>query len=294
MHHILLVKIFGSHSTGDKQLNQQQAGVPQINGKTQVIVLMAWPATHVRSPEFFNAMCCARDINAVLVPWAVPPERLAHAWEGLRYVDNLAGIILTMPHKQTAAQLCDALEGDAAFLKVVNTVRRNTNGTYTGRMYDGIGFVEGMLAKGIELAGKRVLLLGAGGAATAIALALARQQIGTLTIANRSGDKASRLAEIVTGKVADAIVQIGSADPTGHDIIINATSLGLKPEDPLPCDVSRVKPGMVIADVIMQPAVTPLLVAAAERGAHIHEGEHMVVPQLELFERFLLNQSSPS
>jgi shikimate dehydrogenase len=281
-----------SNSTGDTQLNQEQVGVTQINGNTRVVVLMAWPASHVRTPAFFNAMCRAREINAVLVPWAVPPERLAHAWEGLRYVDNLAGIILTIPHKQTAAKLCDTLEGDAKFLEVVNTVRRNADGTYTGRMYDGVGFVQGMLAKGIELAGKRVLLLGAGGAATAIALALARQHIAALTIFNRSSDKASRLAETVTSEVTDAIVQLGSADPSGHDIIINATSLGLKPDDALPCDVSRIEQGMVVADVIMQPAVTPLLVAAAERGARIHEGEHMVVPQLELFERFLLDPSS--
>lgn len=265
-----------------------------MNGNTRVIVLMAWPTSHVRTPAFFNAMCGAREINAVLVPWSVPPERLAHAWEGLRYVDNLAGIILTIPHKQSAAKLCDTLEGDSAFLDVVNAVRRNADGTYTGRMYDGVGFVEGMLAKGIKLAGKRVLLLGAGGAATAIALALARQRIATLTIANRSREKASRLAEIVTRKVIDAVVHIGSADPAGHDIIVNATSLGLKPEDALPCDVSRVEPGMVVADVIMQPAVTPLLVASAKRGARIHEGEHMVVPQLELFEQFLLNRSSPA
>ncbi|MGF6767608.1 shikimate dehydrogenase [Paraburkholderia sp. GAS199] len=274
-------------------MNSEQTGVAQINGNTRVIVLMAWPASHVRTPAFFNAICRAREINAVMVPWAVSPERLAQAWEGLRYVDNLAGIVLTIPHKQTAAKLCDTLEGDAALLEVVNTVRRNADGTFTGRMYDGVGFVAGMLAKGIVLTGKRVLLLGAGGAAMAIALALARQDVATLTIANRSAQKAGLLAEAVTGEVPHAIVQTGSADPSGHDIVINATSLGLKPGDALPCDVSRLERGMVVADVIMQPAVTPLLVAAAGRGMRIHEGEHMVVPQLELFEQFLLNPASP-
>jgi shikimate dehydrogenase len=264
-----------------------------VNGKTKVIVLVAWPATHVRTPTFFNALCAARGINAIMVPWAVRPEHLADAWNGLRFVDNLAGVILTIPHKQTAAALCDSLEGDAGLLDVVNTVRRNADGTYTGRMYDGEGFVDGLRNNGVPLDGRRVLLLGAGGAATAIALALARAGVGALTIANRSAEKARHLAGLIGQHAQGVRVDVGSPDPSGHDIVVNATSLGLKDSDALPCDVARIEPGMVVAEVVMQPPVTRLLAEAAQRGAHTHAGEHMVTAQLERFVDFLLSDTTP-
>ncbi|BDC45926.1 shikimate dehydrogenase family protein [Paraburkholderia terrae] len=270
-------------------MNNDSSRHAPVNGKTKVIVLIAWPADHIRTPTFFNTLCAERGINAAMVPWAVRPEHLADAWNGLRFVDNLAGVVLTIPHKQTAAALCDSLEGDAALLDVVNTVRRNADGTYTGRMYDGVGFVDGLRNQGVTLDNQRALLLGAGGAATAIALALARAGVSALTIANRSPEKAQQLVQLVRQHAKHAKVEAGSADPAGHDIVINATSLGLKEGDALPCDAARIESGMVVAEAVMQPPVTPLLSAAAKRGARTHLGEHMVTAQLERFVEFLLN-----
>ncbi|MBM2766293.1 shikimate dehydrogenase family protein [Burkholderia anthina] len=267
---------------------EPQAASIVIDGKTQVIVLMAWPSTHIRTPGFFNALCAERGINAVMVPWAVRPEHLDAAWQGLRHIDNLAGIVLTIPHKQNAAPLCDSLEGDAGLLHVVNAVRRNADGTYTGRVYDGFGLVDGMLRRGIELAGKRVLLLGAGGAATAIALSIARHRVAQLTIANRSADKADRLATLVAHTTPGARIDSGPAKARGYDVIINATSLGMKPDDALPVDLDGMGADTVVAEVVMNPAQTSLLNEAAARGARIHHGEHMVTAQLESFVEFLL------
>jgi shikimate dehydrogenase len=261
---------------------------PEVNGETRVIVLMAWPASHVRTPTFFNAVCAQRDINAIMVPWAVRPEHLQEAWNGLRHVANLAGVVLTIPHKQTAAKLCDRLEGDASLLGVVNAVRLDPDGVCTGRMYDGSGFVTGMLREGIALEGKRVLLLGAGGAATALALALAREGVARLTIANRNREKAQHLAALVARAVPGCDVRPGCDDPADHDIVINATSLGLKAGDSLPCDTSKLTPSMVAAEVVMQPATTRFLMEAQLRGARIHRGEHMVTSQLDHFIDFLL------
>ncbi|WJN78980.1 Shikimate 5-dehydrogenase I alpha [Burkholderia anthina] len=261
---------------------------PIVNGETQLIVLMAWPATHVRTPTLFNTLCASRNVNAIMVPWAVRPEHLVQACDGLRHIANLAGIVLTIPHKQAAAELCNELEGDASLLSVVNVLRRNADGSYTGRMYDGSGFVTGMRREGIALAGKRVLLLGAGGAATALALALAREGIARLTIANRNREKANDLAALVGKAVPDCAVTADSGEPDRHDIVINATSLGLKPDDALPCDTSRLTAGMVVAEVVMQPAVTRFLMEAEARGARIHRGEHMVTSQLDQFVQFLL------
>ena len=130
--------------------------------------------------------------------------------------------------------------------------------------------------------------VGAGGAATAIALSIARHRVAQLTIANRSIEKADHLAELVSRTVPGARVKSGSADARQHDVIVNATSLGMKPEDPLPVDLTDIHPNTVVAEAIMNPAKTRLLTAAAERGARIHHGEHMLTAQLSNFIEFLL------
>jgi len=261
-----------------------------IDGKTRVVVHLAWPSAHLRTPTFFNPRCRELGLNAVLVPWAVKPERLADAWQGLRHVENLAGVILTLPHKQAAAPLCDALEGDAVDLGVVNVARRDGEGRFTGRMYDGEGMVQGMLRQGVDPAGKRTLLLGAGGAATAIAFSLARAGVSSLSIANRSAGRAQALAARVGARVPGVPVQAAGNDPAGYELVVNATSLGLRPDDPMPCDPARLDPGATVAEVVMQPAETPLLIAARERGARVHKGEHMITAQMDLLIGFLLGE----
>jgi shikimate dehydrogenase len=270
------------------QASQATSGTTHVSGMMRVVVHMAWPSSHLRTASFFNPRCVERGINATLVPWEVRPENLASAWDGLRHVENLAGVILTLPHKQAAANLCDFLEGDAAALQVVNVARRLTDGVFAGRMYDGVGLVQGMKNQGLVLEGKRTLLLGAGGAATAIALSLARSGVACITIANRSIEKATQLVELVEHEHPGVRIESGPADPSGQEIVINATSLGLKPDDPLPCDCSRIDAGTIVAEVVMQPPVTRFLGAAAERGAIVHKGEHMITAQVDLLIDFLL------
>ncbi|WP_045455517.1 shikimate dehydrogenase [Caballeronia cordobensis] len=262
-----------------------------VTGSSRIIAAVGWPTHHLRTPTFFNALCASRDIDALMVPWAVQGSDLKDVLDGLRRVENLAGIVVAIPHKARAALLCDTLEGDAMALKVVNAVRRNENGSFTGRLYDGLAFVEGMMRQGVVLAGKRVLLIGAGGAASAIALALARQGIAALTVTNRSQDKSLALLEQVSKAAPGPDFNMGIPASSGHDVIINATSLGMQESDPLPCDLSDLKDGTVVADVIMQPPVTRFLHEAARRGALAHRGEHMVPAQLDYFLQFLLDQA---
>jgi shikimate dehydrogenase len=259
-----------------------------VTGESKVIAVLAWPTAHLRTPTFFNTMCASRGIKAIMIPWAVRPDDLQSAWEGLRHIQNLAGLVVAIPHKRSAALLCDQLDGDASTLQAVNAVRRNNDGSFTGRIYDGMAFVEGLLQDGITLADKKVLLLGAGGAASAIALAIARQGIAALTIANRCAAKARHLVELVQRESAGPRYQVGEAVAAGHDVIINATSLGMNDLDPLPCDLSTIEEGTVIADLIMQPPITRLLSSAQERGARTHRGDRMVSTQLELFVDFLI------
>ncbi|MGO4328633.1 shikimate dehydrogenase [Cupriavidus sp. 2TAF22] len=262
--------------------------VTPIDGRTRVVVILAYPTHHVRTPAFFNARAAALGLNAVLVPWQISPEQLPGALAGLRQVENLAGVIVTVPHKQQMARLCDELEGVAADLGVCNVARRTPDGRFVGRMFDGVGFVAGMRAEGIDAAGKRALLLGAGGAATAVAAALLDAGVAQLTIVNRSRDKADSLVAQLKAKRPGAPVA-SAASPAGQwDLVVNGTSLGLKPDDPLPLDPATLGAHSIVAEVIMQPAQTRLLLAAKARGCRIHLGEHMVTAQIDLLVDYLL------
>ena len=284
-----------SNMIHDEKLFDGSAGSTSvIDGKTRVAVILAYPAKHVRTPHFFNARCRERGINMVLVPWEVPPEGLAATMAAFRPVSNLAGMIVTVPHKIMAAAACDELVGDARPLQVANAIRREPTGRLVGATLDGDGFVAGLRKRDISVDGKRVLMVGAGGAASSIGLALLGAGAAMLTIANRDKAKGARLAESLAAACPQAIVQAGSAATAGFDIIINATTLGLRPDDPLPVDVASADAHAVVAEVVMQPAVTPLLEQARARGLRIHEGEHMLLAQVDALIDHLVGPGSIS
>jgi shikimate dehydrogenase len=260
----------------------------EIDGRSRVIVHLAHPAAHLRTPTLFNARCAERDINAVLIPWEVAPGNLEQAWAGLRGIKNLAGAIVTIPHKEVASRHCDHLEGVAAELSVVNAVRREPDGRMTGRLYDGEGFVAGLRGDGYEPRGRKTLLLGAGGAATALAQALLTAEVSKLVIANRNTARAetlvARLKELNPGR--DIVA--GPSDARGFELVVNGTSAGLSGDPTSPVDVATIDPGSMVADIVMKPAMTPLLHGAQARGARIHQGVHMLAAQIDLFIEFLL------
>lgn len=261
-----------------------------ISGKTRVVVHLTYPAKHLRTPEFFNPLLETLGYDGVLVPWEVSPQNLASAWEGLRGIENLAGVIVTVPHKLEVAKLCDELKGTARLLNVCNVAKRLPDGRFSGRMFDGNGFVGGLKKQGHDLTNKRVLLLGAGGAATGIAHALLAEDIQQLVISNRTPAKAEELAAELRQIFPQRQVSAGPADATGFDVVINGTALGLNAQDPLPLPVETLAPGTVVGEVVMNPDITPLLSAAAARGCVIHKGSHMITGQIDLLAEFLFSK----
>ncbi|WP_334175944.1 shikimate dehydrogenase [Pseudoxanthobacter sp.] len=257
-----------------------------ITGRTRLLAILADPVAHVKAPPLINRLAAERGRDAVMVPVQVAPADLPQVAETLRRLKNFDGAIVTVPHKTAMLPLCDSLSRAAELVGAVNVIRRTADGRIEGDALDGVGFVGGLQAAGIALAGRRVYLAGAGGAASAIAFALAQAGVGHLTIANRSADKARALA----ARVADAFPAVGAAagdsDPSGHDLVINGTSLGMKPSDPLPLDAARLTQAMVVAEVIMEPAITPLLAAAERAGARIHRGAPMLDCQVSLMADF--------
>ncbi|QHG65491.1 shikimate dehydrogenase family protein [Pseudomonas putida] len=263
-----------------------------ITGTTRVVVHLTYPAKHLRTPSFFNPLLERLGHDAVLVPWEVSPANLASAWAGLRGIENLAGVIVTVPHKLEVAELCDDLQGAAASLGVCNVARRLSDGRFSGRMFDGEGFVRGLKNQGHALVGKRVLLLGAGGAATGIAHALLAEPLQRLVIANRSQAKAEELVAQLRTLLPGRKVAAGPADGRGFDVVINATALGLKADDPLPLPAHTLDSGTLVAEVVMNPDVTALLEAAQGRGCQVHKGVHMITGQVELLADFLFGTAN--
>jgi shikimate dehydrogenase len=253
-----------------------------ISGSTRLYAILADPIHHVQTPRLMNALFARQQADRLMVALHVRSGELVPAVAGLRHLANLEGFIVTVPHKTTMAGLCDRLSPRAQLIGAVNVVRRTPQGQLHGDMLDGVGFVAGLRSAGIEPAGLDVYLMGAGGAACAIAFALAEAGIARLTIANRSADKAAELARRVRAAYGALPVAVGDRNPAGHALVVNATSLGLHAGDPLPCETGNLAPAQIVAEIIMQPPMTALLQAAQERGCRLHPGLPMLDCQIQL------------
>jgi shikimate dehydrogenase len=256
--------------------------ITDISGTTRLYAILADPIHHVQTPQLMNALFRQRGADRLMVALHVPGEQLAAAVAGLRHLANLEGFIVTVPHKTAMLALCDEVTVQARQVGAVNVVRRGQGGQLQGDILDGTGFVAGLRREGIEPRGCSVYLAGAGGAANAIAFALAEAGVARLTIANRSQDKADALRQRLSAVYPQLPVSLGGPDPSGHRLVVNATSLGLASSDPLPCDASRLTPDQIVAEIIMQPPRTALLLAAEARGCRLHGGLPMLSCQIEL------------
>lgn len=259
----------------------------EITGTTRLFGILADPIHHVRTPQAVNAYARERGYDGVLVPMHVTPDNLATVVDGLRRMENLGGVIVTVPHKTAIAALCDELSPNARRIGAVNAVRREPDGRLVGEMLDGAGFVRGLQTHGIDPTGVRTYLAGAGGAANAIAFALAGAGVASLTIANRTRAKAEDLKARLAEAYPDLPVEIGTPDPSGHGLVVNGTSLGLKDGDALPFDAARLTPDQTVAEIIMQPEETAILAAAKARGCRTHPGRPMLAEQVALMCDFL-------
>jgi len=262
-----------------------------ITGNTKVFAIIADPVAQIRTPELINAYFSERGIDAILVPFHVSSANLVPLMDSLRTLHNFGGLVVTVPHKKAAADLCDRLERTASTVGATNIIRREPDGSFVGDMFDGEGFVAGLRSQGHEPAGLRVLMVGAGGAASAIAFALMQAGVAYLGIANRTRARAAEIALRVRLALPHAAIDAVDADPKGYDMVINATSLGMRADDPLPLDMTRVDASTLVAEVIAKPPMTALLQAAQQRGCRIHEGRHMLQAQIELMARFLLDDA---
>ena len=260
----------------------------EITGRTRIYGILADPIYHVKTPQVMAEVFRRHGLDAVLIPFHVKPERLATLVQGLSAMENFGGFIATVPHKPSMLEICDEITDEARHIGAVNCVRRDADGRMIGTMLDGIGFVVALReVTSFDPAGKAAYVAGAGGAACAIAFALADAGASRLTIANRSLDKAQALVDRLR-KVHPSLELSTDARSVGeHDLVVNGTSLGMKPEDARPLDFSLLSLDQVVADAIMDPVMTPLLSAAEAQGCRIQRGLPMLQCQIELMARHM-------
>lgn len=214
----------------------------------------------------------------------VEPGALPDAVRGMRAM-GFAGANCTIPHKIAVMAHLDHITETARKIGAVNTVVRQPDGSLLGENTDGKGFIRSVREAGLDLRGARAVVLGAGGAARAIAVELAEAGAGHLTLVNRTEARGAELAAQVrerTGVPADFIPwQAGYAVPTDTQLVVNATSIALFPNvtDEVPIDYGSLRPGMVVSDVIPNPPDTPFLKRAREQGAATLDGLGMLVYQ---------------
>ncbi|MGK6311074.1 shikimate dehydrogenase family protein [Variovorax sp. DT-64] len=251
----------------------------QLDGSTQLYGIVGDPISAVRSPEVFNAMFSHRGVNAVLVPMHVGEEDIASAWAGLSRLRNLRGLVVTMPHKARVVALLDDVGAAGRLVGAVNAARREPDGRWTGDMFDGVGFVDGLRREGHDLSGWNVRLLGLGGAGAAIAIALAQAGVAGLTLHDPDIDKRDRLVRQLQAAFPTVCIATETASGRAFDAVVNATPLGMKSRDPLPFDPAELPGEALVVDVITKPEITPLLQRAIDTGHRVHSGKHMHLGQ---------------
>ncbi|MDP9462999.1 MAG: shikimate dehydrogenase [Actinomycetota bacterium] len=247
-----------------------------ISATTRVAAVIGNPVRHSLSPALHNAGFAASGVDWVYTAFEVARGATAAALEAMRVL-GLGGLSVTMPHKEAVAALVDELDPAAATLHSVNTVVPIGDGRLRGYNTDGVGFVASLAAQGVELGGKRVCVLGAGGAARAIIDALAGSGAASIVVVNRSDERARAAAAL-----AGALGTVGRHNAVaGSDVVINATSVGMGSTE-LPCDAGLLHDRQVVADIVYHPRRTALLAAADSRGARTVEGLGMLVHQAVL------------
>jgi shikimate dehydrogenase len=254
-----------------------------------VLGLIADPVVQARSPAMANARLLERRLygSFVLVPMHVPAAGLAPFVAALRHQRNFSGAIVSMPHKIEIVALLDELTPEVRLVGAVNVIRRNAAGRITGTVLDGEGFVAGLLGAGHRVRDAVCLLAGAGGAASAVAFALAKHGCAELHLANRTPAKAEALAARVRRAFPNVVVTVGEDAPTIIDIAINATSLGMRAGDALPISEVVIDRSKLVAECVIAPETTRLLEIARQRGCAIHTGVAMLTSQLDLMLEFM-------
>lgn len=257
-----------------------------ISGTTTMIAHLGYPTHSFKAPLIYNPWFASRGIDAIVVPMGVTAEDYPIVLRALFRLRNIRGALVTMPHKITTAGLVDELSAAARIAGSCNAILLRADGSLLGSMFDGEGFVRGVLRKGRRVAGAHALVIGAGGVGSAIAASLAGAGLAGIMLFDSDSARAGALAERLREHYPRLEVATGARDPSGYSIVVNATPLGMEDGDPLPLDPGRLDPGSLVGEVVMRERHTPFLRAAIARGCTVQVGTDMLFEQIPAYLEF--------
>jgi shikimate dehydrogenase len=254
-----------------------------IDGNTELIAHIGYPTHSFKSPLIYNPYFEKQGINALVVPMGCQAEHYPAFLKSVFKLTNIRGALITMPHKVSTVGLLDEVTPTVKVAGACNAVKLDAQGRLVGDMFDGVGFVRGVLSKGLVLTGKRVLVVGTGGVGSAIAASLAAEKIATISLFDVNTASCEGLAQRLKNIYPQIQVDTGSNDPDGHDLVVNATPMGMNEGDALPMDVSRIAPETFVGEVVMRTEMTAFLQSAKSRGCQVQVGSDMLFEQIPAY-----------
>lgn len=257
-----------------------------INGETEFLTLIGQPIQSVKAPMIYNPYFEAQKLNVLLLPMEVALDSFSSLIQGLFKVPNYRGSLITMPYKVAVVDLVDELSTTAKIAGACNAIKKTAAGKLVGEMFDGEGFVRGVLRKGLLLKGRAVLVIGSGGVGSAIAASLAAAGVAKLALYDAHADVVAALSDRLQKYYPRLQIVTGVNHPQGYDLVVNATPMGMKEEDLLPIDVSTLEASTFVGEVVMKNDMTPLLRAAQARGCQVQVGTDMLFEQIPAYLEF--------
>lgn len=251
-----------------------------LSGKARVAGVMGWPVAHSRSPRLHGFWLREYAVDGAYVPFAVAPDQLAAALNSLRAL-NLAGVNLTIPHKEAAFEHVDQVSDLAAEIGAINTVTVGKDGVLHGDNTDGFGFIENIraAATGFDFSAGPTVVLGAGGAARAVCVALLGAGAREIRLLNRTQVRAEALKDrLGQSLIVEPWLGRNSALADAY-LVVNTTSLGMSGQPALDVDLDQLPTSALVNDLVYAPLETPLLASARQRGNVVVDGLGMLLHQ---------------
>jgi len=257
-----------------------------ITGETILIAHFGYPTKMFKAPMIYNPYFDKVGVNAVVMPMGVKAEDYAEVLKAAFKLTNIRGALVTMPHKVTTVGLVDEVSTTARIAGACNAILRRPDGTLVGDMFDGEGFVRGVARKGRRMKGASALVVGCGGVGSAIAASLAAAGVARLGLFDAFPASAEALGSRLQAHYPKLEVATGSNDPSGYEIVVNATPIGMNDGDPLPMEVERLSASTFVGEVVMKQEMTPFLRAAQAKGCAVQIGVDMLFEQIPAYLEF--------
>jgi shikimate dehydrogenase len=257
-----------------------------IDGNTKLIAHVGYPTGAFKSSLIYNPYFESIGVNAAVIPMGVRAENFEESFRAIFRFTNVLGGLITMPYKVATAAMLDEASTAVKVAGSCNAVLRRADGALVGDLFDGEGFTRGLLRHGRSIPGASALVVGAGGVGSAIAASLAARGAAVVAIHDIDVDAMDGLAARLQASCPALVVRTGDPDPEPYDIVVNATPLGMEAGDPMPVDVSRLRPESFVGEVVMSKRETAFVAAARARGCRAQVGLDMLYEQIPVYLEF--------